>query len=375
MTTHFTIPDRTLVKKGSKPGELSTLHLEAVRDHLAKLEKLQDPQDPQRMLKHLHVAFEDGQMTAQFLSQAGMDPEKMLVTDNGASQIAREVLPTRFFTGLKQLAKMDEFGAKLATATWAKFSGRADTVRVVRTVNMRVGGDVERVIRSCHSQGYAAYSNLEFVQDMLDHGGEYTKMPVLDWRVTDGGMRLRFAGCPGEQIDIEKPIPMVEGWNSEVGRRRVGLRGGMWKLVCTNGMGSWQENSEFNWIHTGNVTRIQNGVRGAFESLLTTASGVIEAYQEATNIDIDNAFAWMEKELANRVPDRVMRSSQAALSHPTTTPGGFLASVVDALTLVAQDEEDVFQQYEIERVAASLLNKGRGIALRNGGSIAMEKAA
>lgn len=363
----LTIPDRTLVAKGALPGVLTTHHLEEVRDYLADLSVRQDPRDYDRTLDQLHVSFKEGRMWAQFLDSQGATTAPMLVTSNGASQLANMVLPSRFFSGLKEMAEMDEAGGKIATLAWTKLATRhGATPRKVRTVRMKVGNEIHRVVRSCHSQGYGTYSNLEFVQDILDNGGGYADMAVLDWRVSDSGMRLRFAGCPANEIALNKPVPMLEAWNSEIGRRRVGLRGGMWKLVCTNGMGSWDERTEYNWIHRGDAKRIQEGVQSAFVNLITTASGVVDAYQAALDISIDNAFAWMEQELGLRkVPDRITRSAQAALTHPTTTPGGRLASVVDAITLVAQGEEDMFAQYEVERAAASILSKGRGIAIRN----------
>ena len=161
-----------------------------------------------------------------------------------------------------------------------------------------------------------------------------------------------------DRLEVGSPIPMIEGWNSEVGMRRIGLRGGQFVLKCTNGMGHWNDRTEYGWIHRGNSERIRSGVQDAFINLQTTASGVISAYTQALNIGIDSAFEWMQRELDGRVSERVITSAQAALAHPTTTPGGLLASVVDALTLVAQDEIDIFQQYEIEREASRILVRG-----------------
>lgn len=356
--SNLTIADRTLVNRGSRRNQLVTMHLEEVRDLLEKIVHRQDPCDHERSLNQLHVSFQDGQMTGRWLGPRGFDGEPMLFSDTGASQVASEVLPARFFGGLKQLAAMDEQGEKVATMAWAKFATKAEKPRLVRTVNMNIDGDCRRVVRSCHSQGYAPYSNLEFVNDLLNNAGEYADLPVLDWRVSDSGMRLRFAGESMDRLEVGRPIPMIEGWNSEVGMRRIGLRGGQFVLKCTNGMGHWNDRTEYGWIHRGNSERIRSGVQDAFINLQTTASGVISAYTQALNIGIDSAFEWMQRELDGRVSERVITSAQAALAHPTTTPGGLLASVVDALTLVAQDEIDIFQQYEIEREASRILVRG-----------------
>ncbi len=384
-TAAFTIGDRTLVRRGSEKGVLSTFHLEEVRDYLAKLNRLQDPVDHERTLDQFHVDFSKGHMEAFWLGPSGREETTFRFTDIGASSTQSYVLPGHFFKGLKQLAKMDEHGAKLSTMVWAKFARKhSSTPRKVRTIRMKVDGEIERVVRATVSQTYATYSNLEFVQDILDHAGDYANLPVLDWRVTDSGMRLRFAGLDNELFGLanldqsallEEPIPMIEAWNSEVARRKVGLRGGMWKLDCTNGLGHWNSQTEYNWIHRGDAERIRSGVQNAFTNLTTSAMGVVEAYKEAMDIGIDNAFVWLEQELGlmPAVPERVTKGAQAALSDATTTPGGMLASVIDAITLAAQSEDDMFTQYEVERAASRLLSKGRALALKNGGHIPVEE--
>ena len=295
----------------------------------------------------------------------------MLLTSAGASDLAGEVLPSRFFAGLKELAQTDEQGAKLATMTWAKFAQKATTPKMVRTVKMQVNGQTHRAIRSCHSPTYAPYSHLQFVEDMLDNAGEFAKLPVLDFRVTDSAMRLRFAGCDAGEIEVNKPITMIEAWNSEIGSRKVGLRGGMWRLTCTNGMGNWDNRSDFAWRHSGDSGRIQNGVRNAFENLLTSARGIVEAYGQALSIGIDDAFAFMEQELQKgEATARFIVEAQGALQHATTTPGGNLASVVDAITLVAHmTTEDLQVQFEMENLASGILRRGLTTGLRNGGRI------
>lgn len=367
----FVIPTRELVRKGSQRGALSTMHLEEVRDYLVKLDKKQDPQDIDRSLSQLHVDMTKGEMTAAWINYGGVS-EEMLVTSTGATDLAREVLPSRFFPGLTALAHMDDDGAKLATMAWAKFAADASNdPSFVRTVNVNVPGKgVKRAVRSRHSQSYAPYSHLEFVQDMLDCNDDlYSNMPIIDWRLTDNGMRLRFAACEEGEIEVNKPVPMVEGWNSETGLRRVVLKAGIWKLICTNGMGSWDGRSEFSWIHRGDPTRIKKGVHSAFDSLHATTSGVIDAYNDSLSISIDNAYEWLSQQLSGRTSDRVVTAAQNALQDATTTPGGKLASAVDAVTLIAQDEADIFEQYELERLAAELMHRGRGIALRNDGRI------
>jgi hypothetical protein len=367
----FTVGDRTLVTKGSKPGKLTTLHLEDVRDYLAKLTAVQDPVDIERSLDQMHVSFADGHMTGQLMGPQGLADEKYVFSTNGASQMAKEVLPNGFFKGLKQQAQFNQQGAKLATINWSFFANQYETPRLVRTVRTKCAdGEVRRMIRSCHSQGYGVYGNLQFVQDILDNAGEFRELPVVDFRVTDSVMRLRFV--EGD-IELNKPVQMYEAWNSEVGRRRVGLRGGSWKLVCTNGMGHWNDKTEYNWIHRGDAERIQRGVKDAFLNLRTTASGVLDAYQEAMNVSIDNAFQWLEEQMQRRGASSVrIEAAKQGMTDETSTPGLNLASAIDGITLIAQNDADLLEQYELERMAADLLHRSLNKARSNGGRLYAE---
>lgn len=364
---------RTLFSKGCNPGEIQTTHLEAVRDLLGKQRELQDPKDLDRSFSQLHLSYRGGRVTAQTLSQAGLDPEVMLVHENAYSQMSSNVFPARFGSGLLQQAALGDTGEKLSTMSWALWSQTNQTPRMLRTVRTRdVDGQVRRIIRSQHSQGYAVYDNFQFVQDLLDNAPELADMPVLDFRVTDTGMRLRFSTDGTEKIELRQPIPIIEAWNSEVGRRRTVLNGGIFKLICTNGMKSWDNKTEFAWRHFGDTSRISEGVASAITELQTSASGVVDAYNSALDVAIDDAFSFMERELKREglTQDQIGKA-QKALDHDWTTPGGGLASVIDATTLIAQDY-DMFVQSDIERAAARVLRRGQAEALRSGGRIRVD---
>ncbi len=367
---------RTLFRKGSTPGEIQTTHLEAVRDLLSKQRELQDPKDLDRSFSQLHLNYIGGRVTAQTLSQHGLDPEVMLVHENAYSQMTSKNgmgLPTRFGRGLLDQAALGTTGQKLSSMSWMLWAQKSVNPRMFRTVRTRdVDGQIRRIIRSQQSQGYAVYDHYQFVQDILDNAPELADMPVLDFRVTDTGLRLRFAIDGTENIELDKPTSIIEAWNSEVGRSKTVLKGGIWKLICTNGMGSWDEKAHFGWRHYGNTERISDGVASAIREIQVNASGVLDAYNAALDVSIDDAFAFMEQELKREglTQDQVLKA-QKALDHEWTTPGGGLASVVDATTLIAQ-EYDMFVQSDIERAAARVMRRGQAEALRNGGRIRVD---
>lgn len=364
------IPTRTLFNQGCKPGEIQTTHLESVRDLLKRQRDLQEPKDLDRSFSQMHLSYRDGRVTAQMLNRSGLDPEVMLVHDNAYRQMSQTLLPARFGAGLLAQSGLGDAGEKLSTMSWALWSQKSETPRMFRTVRTKdQDGSIRRVIRSQHSQGYAVYDNYNFVQDLLDNAPELANMPVLDFRVTDTGMRLRFSTDGSEHFELRKPVPIIEAWNSEVGRRRTVLNAGMWMLICTNGMQSWDSKTEFAWRHFGDTTRISQGVASAITELQTASSGVVDAYNSALDVSIDDAFEYLERELKREglTKDQIGKA-QKALDHEWTTPGGMLASAVDATTLIAQ-EFDMFDQSNIERAAARMLRRGQKEALKNGGRI------
>jgi hypothetical protein len=358
------VADRVLAAKGATRGSLTTLHLEDVRDHVKLLAQKQEPLDHERSFSQMHVSFTGGRVTARLLSRDGAG-EEMLVSRNAFSQMSAELLPARFGGGLLDMAALDGDGEKLATMAWAKFARLDEKPRLFRTVNMKdpVTGRVTRMLRSQHSQGYGTYDNLRFVEDLLANATDLRDLPVAQFNLSDAGMRLRFIGVPREEVQLRTPVPMIEAWNSEVGRRRVGLVGGQWKLVCTNGMGSWDRKSEWHWRHYGEGDRIGRGVASAMEEIGTASSRVLEAYDKALSTGIDDAFAFMEQSMRGTASTAFIARSIAALDHETTTPGRTLASVVDAITLEAQ-EEDLFTQADMEALAADVLRRGLAMANR-----------
>ncbi|MEI6358090.1 MAG: hypothetical protein WCP53_13475 [Verrucomicrobiota bacterium] len=371
------VADRSLAAVGSvrrthdAEASLSTKHLEEVRDHLVRVTEKQEPEDHERSFSQLHVSFLGGRTTAQFLGAGGLEAEPMLVSRNAYSQMSAELLPGRGGGFLLDMANLGEDGEKLATMSWATFAKRDAGPKMIRTVKMRTPeGKVMRMVRSQHSQGYGTYDNVRFVNDLLNNADGLRDLPITQFNLTDTGMRLRFLGVPRNEVTLQNPVPMIEAWNSEVGRRRVGLTGGMWKLVCTNGMGSWDNKADWHWRHYGDGDRIARGVGSAMKELLTSSSGALKAYEEALDIGIDDAFAYLAATLMPLgATTPFVVQAQKALTDSTTTPNGMLASVVDAITLAAQSTDDLFAQAEYEAFAARILRGGLSRASTEGGRI------
>jgi hypothetical protein len=220
------------------------------------------------------------------------------------------------------------------------------------------------MIRAVVSEKYADYSNLQYVQTLLDHGGDLIRNAnVLEMRVTDDLMRLRVAIDPFAEVN--KPIRMVELWNSEVAKRRVSLRSGIYKLICTNGMGHWDKANDHSWVHRGETGKFRDRVESAVKGAITDASGVVHMYEMAINTVINKAFEFMTAQmtLEGLTPNHIAASVKA-LDDTTTTPGSKLASVVDAITLAAQ-AEDLETQDMMEVAASKIMFRGLRMARNN----------
>ena len=358
------VPERVFASQGAQRGSLSTLRLEEVRDHLRRVNAAQSPEEIERSFSQMHLSFDGGRVYAQFLNPRGVG-DRMLVHQTAYQQMATNLLPTRGGGFLLDQSAFGAQGEKVSTLSWATFARADERPRLFRTIMTRDPGTGEptRMIRSQHSQGYAPYDNLRFVEDLLANAPEVRDLPVLQYHNTDGAMRLRFALTPGEEITVNKPVTMLEAWNSEVGRKSVSINGGIWKLICTNGMGSWERNSEYAWRHYGNSDRIGAGVRSAVDEVLVGSNGALDAYTKALDVAINDAAAWLEAELTReKASQTFVARAQHALKDPTTTPGGFLASAVDAITLAAQETPDLLAQADYEAFASRILRRGLSAA-------------
>lgn len=368
MTTDFVIPNRPFINEFTPRGGKPILTLPEVLTKLKVLRDLQLPQpqvgkkvwDVSMRLDQLAVDWTKSRLVATKFLEA--NPEPWYFTSNGGSQMATAILPGHEYGNLRKLAGLGENGAKLASLVWREWARQqaSEPSMLVRTFRTRLAANEPPVtaIRACLSMNYATYSNVKFIEDIMTYGGAMASLPVLDLSVFDNSMRVRFLAKAPDPFNQNTPVVMVEAWNSEVGRRKVVLRGGLWKPSSATSMGHWDTNKDREWRHYGNPERIQAGVQAAFESVIIAAEGVLDAYNRATDIEVDEAFRWMESQLKERVSERAIENAKEAYADPTVTPGGKLASIVDAVSLAAKKELDIEEQYAIELEAARLLRTG-----------------
>jgi len=417
------IENRTLARQSytAPNGASSTgtfLKLSEVIQWLARLEKAQNPKDLTLKASSLYVDLPHREyMTAQCMTP-GSDNTTYLFTKHGSKLLANLVLPGHFFKGLRQLSAMDDTGAKIATNAFQKFAGARDEQVMVRTINTRHPDDFNkavRAIRSCHSTKYAPLSNLQLTKDLqsaltsgVSFPGDatgakgkvsYSTMPVLGWVLSDERMRVRFCAVDpahaafaavlsaGSPFLDGEPMPVFEVHNSEVGMRRVVIRAGVFLADKGIFIGAYGLGSETSWTHRGNVSRIRHHLKSAVEDILQEAHEVCEAYREAGEIEVEDAYDFLKKQIEHQVPQSVVKeitetlasqvavkalspvqqlanvaqsgsALQAALASLKTAT---LAEICDAVATVAKSSKDLSKQYDLEKLAATILHKGRKI--------------
>jgi hypothetical protein len=354
---------RALASWASPRNLFKGQHLEAVRDVLVERRRRQDPVDFHRSLGQAHLTFagEGGPAYASLRFMGG--GETYALSQQALGSIAREVLPTRGLGFLTALAALGEKPRQLADVNFAVFSqanADKDKLHLFRSV-LAAGPYDGRLVRSLHSTSYATYDNLELVEDLLASG--YANFPVAHFNETDTGLRLRFLVEPVKEL--RQPVPMFEVWNSETGNRAVTVRPGAFRLNCTNGMHSVDlTGSQNRWLHRGDRERIRDGVRAIVSEGRVRASGLVDLYQRAVDIQITDAFAWMQSNFPDLTEDQSGRV-RAALADETTTAGGNLASLVDAVTLAAQGEGDIYEQESMEMLGSRILDFGIAESLKS----------
>ena len=86
---------------------------------------------------------------------------------------------------------------------------------------------------------------------------------------------------------------------------------------------------------------------------------------------MDDVFAWVVGQMRKaKASDRLITTMKEKLDAAIPVgKAGKLVEAVNALSLAALEEKDIFEQYEVERLASSVLKKGLDEARNNNNSI------
>jgi hypothetical protein len=375
------IQPRVFFNMRQTPGKtVEPLDLGEIRDLVIRQTALQAPRDIQRTPSQMSIRWSPDNNRATLHVLAGL-PEwvggdvaedgGLVFTRTGLKSYLREILPNRGAGFLDALVAADrKGGAKLATLNAALLSRPLDSkplqLRTVRTTDPATG-KVVRAVRGVF-RNHTAFDDADYLRALCECP-DTRNLPVLSFMRSDDALRLRFALAPVESIEVNRPIGMVEGWNSETGggrRRSVGLAGGTWTSICTNGMARWERGAAWTWAHTGRRSRISDGLPQAVAEVRAKADGLVDAYNSAIDVAIDDAAAWLAAQLSREgVAEATAAAIVGNLDHEVVTPGRMLTSTIDAITWTAQAEIDAYRQNDLEGAAVRILARGVNEAARS----------
>lgn len=182
--------------------------------------------------------------------------------------------------------------AKLATACLS--TGTAELPPGTGKLLRLAGGQA----RALASERYAPLDN-EVALDTAER--TLRALGILgDVRVSDLAlgptMSLRVI-LPGENVAIKAGDVISTGFdliNGEILNRSISLTPVTYRLVCTNGMRSWDKGSARRWNHVGDPKRLHEAFADALPVALAEANGLRERMRASVDRLIDDALGEIE---------------------------------------------------------------------------------
>ncbi|MBL8826269.1 MAG: DUF932 domain-containing protein, partial [Planctomycetaceae bacterium] len=220
-------------------------------------------------------------------------------------------------------------------------------------------------LRSVHGVSYTRLWNQELVQILQEF--------AVDFTPPQAGMNGATGLYAGEQdlfafmidptgwteIDGEAFAPGFFVWNSEVGKRSLGVSTFWFQKVCQNHI-VWDavEVVEFSRKHTAKVHESLAEVRRAIEQLITKRDerkdGFARAIRKAMGETLGTDAEEVGKVLAKQGISRQLATKALQLAREQ---GAFtIFSLVDALTRISQETEFAGDRLAADESAAKLLS-------------------
>lgn len=372
ITPNILLPSETILKVDHESGKT----LAEVAHLQSRISAKQSRQDYLVPVADVPLAFfpaEDGGAVAV------LGNDKVKVAKAAFRQLSTQLEVAGLGRMLEATAKLD------STAKWRGQDARAFeaanlmlrmwTQRVDKTLRWRVcsrriNGEVVRVLDGVVTENYAPLSNADALGLAVDHfGGDRN---VIDYRLTTNEMRLRIADAP---IKLNKPVKMIEVWNSENGHRSLSFWGRLWRLVCTNGMAvTHKDYGRARYVHVGDMAQRVNeqlpsqlvGIRRAMGEGLDMYAQALDTrirWDSTTPVEsklgaVETYITEVNAKRKTRASDRQLQAVfDNGLRDATSNDYGTLAGAVDGMTRAAQSE-DLDGQKLLEDIALDLLQRG-----------------
>lgn len=351
---------------GEKPMSKAPT-LEWIADRMIKINKAQEPRDIEIDPRRVVISLTERSAKMHIMGGKGQDAQPIYFTNSGLAQaLEGSRYSTSLVKGLVEDAQDDSSLKSHSLSICKNLVDRAerkireskkddvDVTRKYRTVRTRHNGQVIRICYAVTSIGYAKYDAVELFTDLASID-VFKDMLCIDVRLDRNFVRARFIEQEITDELLNVPVPMYDATSGFAKNARVSLLAMIYKLWCTNGCGSTKTTKTNSWIHYGSASRIKEELIEALTGEKSAAKKMIDTYKEALNLSIDKEFdkffdAFVKPNVTQTVADRVLKN----MTHETTTPNRKLASIVDSITLTAQ-EHGIEQQRMLEDLGAQIL--------------------
>lgn len=219
-------------------------------------------------------------------------------------------------------------------------------------------------VRSIHGTSYTRLHDVELIHTLQEF--------AVDFQPPQTGMNGATGLYVGEQdlfcflidptgwteIDGEAFAPGFFVWNSEVGRRSLGIQSFWFQAVCQNHI-VWDavEVQEYSRKHTGKIHDSLNEVRRIIEELVSKRDarrdGFVKVIRQAMQQKLgDDADESLKALLKHGIPRHLAKDALAL----ATQQGKFtIFALVDALTRLAGEVTFAGDRNELDAKAATLL--------------------
>ncbi len=222
----------------------------------------------------------------------------------------------------------------------------------------------DRIIRSMNGQGYRRLWNSELVALLMEYAIDFTP-PQKGFNGATGlyaGEQDMFCflidPCGWVEIGGEAFAPGFFVWNSEVGRRSIGITTFWFQSICSNHI-VWDatEISEYTRRHTGMVDNALSEIRRVIETLVATRDARKDSFAGVIANAMETRYGHDVQEVTKQL---VAAGFVKALAHRAATiaeeKGRFSVwAVVDALTQLNREHAFAGSRSEADTKAASLL--------------------
>jgi hypothetical protein len=262
---------------------------------------------------------------------------------------------------------------QLAALNW----GLANRANGSGALARLAGGEVRALL----SDRYAALDDryvLDAIQEVFQQAGLEAGARIVS--LATGNTTALRVTWPADAVPVKRGDVYQYGLdiaNGEVGNRSQSITPMTHRVLCLNGMRSWQTEATHRLRHVGDPDRLRDAFRDAIPVALAEARGQIEQWRRATEALVDDVFADIENlRMLNlgvgetrAVAGAVLADRKLALPADTSpetltelfksVPDFTVADIANAITATAK-AEDTDRRLQLEEAAHRYMSKKVG---------------